>query len=222
MRNSLKTRLVFFLLTISAVTLSAQYQQSGGLLTIDDGSLIYTQHNSVGAQSGNRNYAVSHQYTYYNGSACWRKLRYFDGSGNFLASSGAYSHDHGGGTKILFDPKDDNVVYALYQERASTTVTPPEWRTYVKRMELQSGVVLEGQRVEVFNHNNSVDLEVISNQGVTDLIVTGVMDNGSVQVKIVREFTTTLISFRRWSSLEMEVLTSILQEIRGYGHWTPI
>lgn len=185
-----KLKATFLMLLLFFITgiVPAQYHQSGGLLTINDNTFLWHQEYSVGALSGNGNYAVSHQQTYFNGNSCSRKLSYFDGLGNFIASSSNYSHDHHGGTKILFDPKDDNVVFALYRERVNQTNQSLGWKTYIKRMELQNGGVLEGPRVEVFDHSNSVDMEVVTNSNITDLIITGVMDDGSVQVKVFREF----------------------------------
>ena len=184
----MKIKLLILLQFLLVSALSANYTQSGGRLTINDGTSLFNQDNSVGAQSGARYYAISHQYTHYTGGGCWRRLRFFDAGGNFLATSSAYSHDHGGATKILFDPKNDEVVYALYQERNSATSSSPTWRTYLKRMYRQGSTVVQGPRIEVFNHNNSVDMEVVTNQGVTDLIITGVNDNGGVVTKVYREF----------------------------------
>ncbi len=191
MYKHLKINLLLLLCLLAGTTLSAQYSQSGGLLTIDDGSSLFHQESSVGAQSGGRHYATSHHYVYYNGTGCWRKLRYFNGLGNLIAESDPYSHDHNGGTKILFDPKNDDVVFALFQERNSTSSSSPVWKTYIRRMELQGTTVVQGPRIEVFPHNNSVDMEVVVNQGITDLIVTGVNDDGSIQTKVYREFYNT-------------------------------
>lgn len=180
----MKKLFILIFLALIGLQAHAQFDQSGALTTILDNSSNNQDH-SCGAISNGSKYALSYHYTNYNGTACHRKLRFFNGLGNVLGTSSPYSHDHSGVTKILFDPNHDNYAYALYQERVGTSgFAATQYRTYLKRFFYSSGSVMQSNRLEVFNHNNSVDMELTFNNGRLDILVAGVNDNGSVHVKV--------------------------------------
>lgn len=181
---------MLFLLALIGLQANAQYDQSGALTTILDNSSNVQEH-SCGAISNGSKYALS--YHYVDPPACHRKLRFFNGLGNVLGTSSPYSHDHSGVTKILFDPNNENFAYALYQERVSTPGSgAAQFRTYLKRFFYSSGNVAQSERIEVFNHNNSVDMAVTYNNGNLDILVAGVNNNGSVHVKVYRSIIPSL------------------------------
>lgn len=181
----------FFITLFFSASLSAQYS-SGGLLTIHTPSL--PQDNSVGAlgpattdQDGRaiNYYAISSQYEHSSGNQCWRNIKFFKGEGTLVATSSNYSHDHSGKTKIIFDPNNGKVVYALYQERFSATGGPAIVQTFVKRFELNTSnnTIMQSSRFHVFNFQRAADFVVAPNG---DLLVGSPMNDGAVHIKVIR------------------------------------
>lgn len=208
----MKAQFIILLMVIFAITVQnsfAQYQASGGLLTTNTGSSgsggnssYHHQDNSVGAlgpkitDNNNRSinyYAISNQYSSSTGNHCWRKIRFFKDEGTLLATSAPYSHDHTGVTKIIFDPNDGKVVYALYQERKDPNVYPSPFYTYIKRFEFNpaNNTITASPRYEIFNFTNSTDFVIAAN---SDLLIGSVYNDGSVKVKTVRLITPPFFS----------------------------
>jgi hypothetical protein len=182
--KNLFTAIVFYL---SGINLIAQYLPSPSYLTVNS-IAPQDQDNSVGAISNARNYAESIQYVITTTGQCYRKLKIFDGNNILLATSATYSHDHGGITKILFHPTDQNVVYALFQERKSDNpnveppITAPRY-TYLRRFVYSGGSISMSTKYLVFENNNPCDFVIAPNG---DLLVGSVQTNGSVLIKPVR------------------------------------
>ncbi|MFT5645987.1 MAG: hypothetical protein ACI976_000663, partial [Aureispira sp.] len=179
-----------------------QYNGSGGLLTINTGpggsggdNTLHKQDNSVGALGPStldedrrpiNYYAISSQYVSSSGNQCWRNIKFFKDQGTLLATSSIYSHDHIGKTKIIFDPNNGKVVYALYQERFSTTGSPAVFQTFVKRFEFNpnTNTITQSSRFHVFDFIAGADFVVAPNG---DLLVGSPMpDNGQVHIKVIR------------------------------------
>jgi len=177
-----------------------QYNASGGLLTINTsisatGLPSLPQDNSVGALGPStldedrrpvNYYAISSQYENSSGNACWRNIKFFKDQGTLLETSSAYSHDHSGKTKIIFDPNNGKVVYALYQEREFTTANPAIFKTYIKRFEYNpnTSTITQSSRFHVFNFTEGADFVVAPNG---DLLVGSPMpDDGAVHIKVIR------------------------------------
>ena len=176
----------FLLLTLFVSTwlgAFAQYGQSGSLHTVTAGFNI-DEHWSAGAVGGSEPifrpiYAISNQYAA-GSTQCYRTLRVFENNATLKGISVAYSHDHTGVTKILFDPNDNSVIYALYQERQNnSTSNPGTRRTYVRKFKytppsgLGMGTITKSNRIEVFNHTNNADF-VIAPNGV---LLVGAINN---------------------------------------------
>ncbi|BDS15227.1 T9SS type A sorting domain-containing protein [Aureispira anguillae] len=170
----------------------SQYNTSGGLLTINTPSS--PQDNSIGALGPEtiapdgrpiNYYAISSQYSSSSGNQCWRNIKFFKGEGILIATSSNYSHDHLGKTKIIFDPNNGKVVYALYQERYSTTGSPAIFQTFVKRFELNTSnnTIMQSSRFHVFNFQRSADFVIAPNG---DLLVGSPMNDGAVHIKAIR------------------------------------
>lgn len=171
----------------------SQYYMSPGLLTINaSGIHPRIQDHSVGAIGPNTRdregrtinyYAISIQFENTSGTGCWRQIKFFKGEGTLVATSSLYSHDHTGRTKIIFDPNNGNVVYALYQERFSTG---SYFQTFVKRFEYNpiTNVITESNRFHVFDFQRGADFVIAPNG---DLLVGSPMKNdGSVHIKSIR------------------------------------
>ncbi|MFK7971979.1 MAG: T9SS type A sorting domain-containing protein [Bacteroidia bacterium] len=187
-----KSILLFIIMLGSFFTSIAQYSSLG---IFDTPVSSAGEESSVGAISAPEdprdpnNYAISSQYLI-SGTQCYRDLRVFTGLGALKGESIRYSHDHSGTTKVLFDPNNDRIMYALYQERKTQSLSSAR-KTYVRRFEYTPnptggvGTITRSNRYEVFSHTGIADM-VISPNG--DLLVGIVTPNRGVQIQAVRYF----------------------------------
>lgn len=109
-----------------------------------------------------------------------RTLMVYDNSGTYIAQL-KYSHDRDECTKILFDPTNEYVVYAVYIERELDVQSSP-YKTYLKRMVINPslGTISEGPRKEVFYSNYYIFNFVIASNG--HVLIGAAQSDGSVRV----------------------------------------
>lgn len=183
MKNTLKIIGLVFI-SLFALNTHAQFVASEAYETVYSGT--NTEYTSVGAVSHRRNTAISRQYSTLSDSG--RDLRYFDFGGNLLAQSEEYSTDYDSFTKILFDPNDENVVYALYTQRKIHAYLPepdehaPKYH-YLRRFVRNGSTVTMSEPYAVYENNNPSDFVIAPNG---DLLVGNVQNNGQVNVRPVR------------------------------------
>ena len=151
---------------------------------------------SVGAISNDRKIAISRQYVTVPKKKGRRDLRFFDVIGNLLAQSDYYSHDNYSFTKILFDPRNENVVYALYNQRkAHSYLEEPDEDApiyhYIRRFVRNGSVVTMSEPEIVYENNNPSDFVIAPNG---DLLVGNVQNNGQVNVRPVRWLGTWMFA----------------------------
>ena len=236
----MKTNKILLLLLFVCMGMSsfAQYWTSPILTTPTSG----TETTSVGAigekirgvETVDQMYAVSSQYEV-GSNHCYRDLRVFVGTGNHKATFLRYSHDHNWVTKVLFDPNDPNVIYALYQERRNATdPAGTDLRTYVRRFVYTppiggsgSGSITASPRYEVWSTNNSADMVIAPNG---DLLVGSVRPGLYVDIKAVRwipfggtGYFLTLNNFHvsatGWVNSQNQILSMDMKGNRlVYGH----
>ena len=157
------------------------FSQTTGMFDNLVNSTEREEHNSVG-DVNSAYVAISNQTTLESPQdLCQRELRLFDQTTGQLLAQQVYSYDHGGVTKILFDPNDRDVVYAVYIERDIETTTNPDWRTYVRRFKYDGvGNFTMSPRKEVFFTNNNIcDFVVAPN---SDVLIGATQSDGSVRV----------------------------------------
>ncbi|PHS07186.1 MAG: hypothetical protein COA88_09325 [Kordia sp.] len=174
MKEVLKIMSLAFV-SLFALNTHAQFTATPAYETVYSGS--NTEYTSVGAISHRRNIAISRQYTTLSKSG--RDLRYFDIAGNLLAQSDEYSTDYDSFTKILFDPNNENVVYALYTERDHSE----KHHHYLRRFVRNGSTVTMSEPYVVYENNNPSDFVIAPNG---DLLVGNVQNNGQVNIRPVR------------------------------------
>ncbi len=174
-------------LSLFTISTHAQYSATSAYETVNSTASI-REDGSVGAVSNGRNTAISRQFTIPATGKCHRDLRYFDFNGNLLAQSDNYSHDHGSFTKIVFDPSDENVVYALFNQRKPHPYLPepaidaPRY-TYLRRFVRSGTSVTMSDPYLVFANANPSNFVIAPNG---DLLVGNVADDGQVNIRPIR------------------------------------
>ncbi|MEE4001623.1 T9SS type A sorting domain-containing protein [Tenacibaculum sp. FZY0031] len=199
MKNILK---IISLLLVNLLTFNthAQFTSTSSFETVSSGP-NETEYKTVGATSSGRHIAISRQYIKFLGNNKGRRdLRFFDFGGNLLAQSEDYSHDNHFFTKILFDPRDENIVYALYVQRETHPyLSEPEEDakrlTYLRRFVKNGSSVSMSDEFVVFYNDNPSDFVIAPNG---DLLVGNVKDNGQVKILPVKWIGGLWLSATEW------------------------
>lgn len=153
------------------------------------------------------------------------------GAHNIVALSlDEFSWDHSGITKVLFDPRNANVFYVLYQETLRHHDTgelydPSDIRTYLKRFTYNGTSILdESLRLEVFNYANGADFVIDPNGRI---LVCVVNDAGYIKGKRIRDMVISgsELTFSDYGEAKVgSNLQGICMDIKGYqvvlGHTT--
>ena len=131
------------------------------------------------------------------------------------------SWDHSGITKVLFDPRNPNVFYVLYQETlrhhdTGDLYNPSDRRTYLKRFTYNgTSTLIESNRLQIFNYANGADF-VIAPNGI--ILVCGVNSGGEIKGAIVSNMSILISGMSLSDDGEAKIsnhLQGISMDIKG-------
>lgn len=163
----------------------------------EDRSILRTACDVISYFPRKKNYAIVGM-NYADAPHCGRYVNFYEGPDNLKASSGAlFSEIHSGISKVLFRPNDPNTFYVLYQEHRVEDIgaSPPDsdFRTYLRRFHHDgTAILVQSSRLEIFPHNNGVDMAIAKNG---DVMIAGVDDEGSVKMRVVRDMSFLTSAF---------------------------
>jgi hypothetical protein len=197
----IKFKIVFLMLTVAAFNCLAQYDVSPAYLTASSPAEITEYSSIVDVSPFRDDVAISRQYRNFDEGTGFREIRYFTWNGILQAVSDPYSHDYSGYTKILYDPNEEEVVYALYTERitAHPYADPEpdaERHTFIRRFERSGATVTMSEKFEVCDNDNPSNFVIASNG---DILVTNMADDGTVEMHTLAYFGGTFYMGSTWA-----------------------